>query len=80
VNLEELFEKLEEYYPVMVDFRRNLHMYPELSFEEDETPKKIAEFLSELGMEVKTGVGGRGVVGYLKGGQARQNDCIACRF
>lgn len=64
----------------MVDFRRNLHMYPELSFEEDETPKKIAEFLSELGMEVKTRVGGRGVVRYLKEGQARQNGCIACRF
>lgn len=64
----------------MVDFRRNLHMYPELSFEEDETPKKIAEVLSELGMEVKTRVGGRGVVRYLKEGQARQNGCIACRF
>ncbi|MFC4354741.1 M20 family metallopeptidase [Chryseomicrobium palamuruense] len=64
----------------MVDFRRDLHMYPELSFEEDETPKKIAEFLSKLGLEVKTEVGGRGVVGYLKGGKPGKTVALRADF
>ena len=67
--IENLFQKLEELYPKLVEFRRDLHMYPELSFHENETPKKIAEFLMTLGIDVKTGVGGRGVVGTLKGGK-----------
>ncbi|WP_431801032.1 M20 metallopeptidase family protein [Halobacillus andaensis] len=64
---EKLFSRLEEIYPELVDFRRDLHMNPELSHKEVHTPKKIAEFLSSLGLEVKTEVGGRGVVGILKG-------------
>jgi amidohydrolase len=52
----------------MVEFRRDLHMHPELSFEEVRTPAKVAERLESLGLEVRTGVGGRGVVGRLRGG------------
>ncbi len=53
----------------MVEIRRYLHQYPELSFEEVETPKFIAAFHEKLGHEVRTGVGGRGVVATLKGGK-----------
>ncbi|KIL44292.1 M20 metallopeptidase family protein [Jeotgalibacillus soli] len=66
---QHLFERLKAIYPEMVEFRRNLHMYPELSFHEVDTPKKVADFLIELGLEVRTEVGGRGVVGLLKGGK-----------
>ncbi|WP_257347378.1 amidohydrolase [Pseudalkalibacillus decolorationis] len=62
-----LFAKLETLQPELVKFRRDLHMYPELSFQEENTPKKVADFLIDLGFEVRTGVGGRGVVGVLKG-------------
>ncbi|EGL82796.1 amidohydrolase [Caldalkalibacillus thermarum TA2.A1] len=65
--LQQLFDRLREIYPRLVEIRRDLHMYPEISFEEVETPKKIARFLTELGLEVRTGVGGRGVVGILRG-------------
>jgi amidohydrolase len=67
--VKNLFNRLEELFPTLVEFRRDMHMYPELSFHEEQTPKKIASFLSELGLEVRTGVGGKGVVALLKGGK-----------
>lgn len=70
---KKLFSRLQEVYPELVRFRRDLHMYPELSFHEVNTPKKIADVLTNLGLEVRTEVGGRGVVGLLRGGnRARQ--------
>lgn len=75
--IETLFEKLDAVYPEMVAFRRDLHMYPELSHTEVDTPKKVAAFLESLGMEVRTGVGSRGVVGTLKGG--KQGKTVALR-
>lgn len=65
--LNSLFEQLEDQFPEMSTFRRDLHMYPELSHHEKETPKKIAAYLKDLGLEVKTEVGGTGVVGILRG-------------
>ncbi|USK49696.1 M20 family metallopeptidase [Bacillus sp. CMF12] len=64
---EKLFERLQEIYPEMVSFRRDLHMYPELSHQEVNTPEKVAGFLENLGLEVRRNVGGRGVTGLLKG-------------
>src|SRR5699024_3257665 len=68
LNMEQLFSSLDTIYDEIVDIRRHLHKHPELSFEEVETPKFIADFHNDLGHEVKTGVGGNGVVAYLKGG------------
>ena len=51
----------------IIETRRDFHNHPELSFEEYRTAKVIAEKLSSFGVEVKTGVGGTGVVGDLKG-------------
>lgn len=65
--IEPLFHRLNELYPDLVRFRRDLHMYPELSFQEVNTPKKIADYLKDLGIEVRSKVGGRGVVGLLRG-------------
>lgn len=60
-------EKLQANYEDMVEIRRHLHMYPELSFKEVNTPKLVAEKLRLYGIDVKENVGGNGVVGYLKG-------------
>ncbi|QDX95370.1 amidohydrolase [Brevibacillus laterosporus] len=59
--------KLEALYPEMVALRRDFHMYPELSFQEVETPNKIAAYLKKLGIEVREGVGGRGIVATIYG-------------
>lgn len=67
---EKLKELLKEMEPQMVTWRRHLHQYPELSFQEEKTPAMIADILRELQFdEVRTGVGGRGVVGVLHGGK-----------
>lgn len=77
---EKLFSRLEEIYPELVAFRRDLHMYPELSHTEVNTPKKVADFLTNLGLEVKTGVGGRGVVGILKGNKPGKTVALRADF
>lgn len=49
--------------------RRDLHMHPELGFQEFRTAGIVTEQLNALGYEVVTGVGKTGVVGLLPGGQ-----------
>lgn len=51
----------------LIAFRRDLHQYPELSGSEARTAERIAAKLHALGLEVRTGVGGHGVVGVLRG-------------
>lgn len=54
--------------PQMREWRRDFHAHPELGFEENRTSAKVAELLTEFGLEVHTGVGGTGVVGVLQRG------------
>ncbi|WP_275119763.1 M20 family metallopeptidase [Alkalihalobacterium chitinilyticum] len=75
-----LLDRLEDLYPEMVKLRRYLHENPELSFEEVKTPIMIAEYLEELGIEVKRGVGGRGVVGMIRGGKPGKTIAIRADF
>ncbi|MBD3108893.1 amidohydrolase [Bacillus sp. AGMB 02131] len=53
----------------MVAWRRYLHQNPELSFQETNTAKFIADQLKRFGIEVKEKVGGNGVVGVIEGGR-----------
>jgi len=55
--------------PRMIEWRRDIHQYPELGNREFKTAAKIAEHLTSLGIEVQTGVAHTGVVGLLKGGK-----------
>ena len=65
--MEKLFTGLDSIYDEIVEIRRHLHKYPELSFEEINTANYIASYHENLGHEVRTDVGGNGVVAYLKG-------------
>ena len=51
----------------MVAVRRDLHVHPELGFQEVRTAKKIAERLRELSFDVKENVAVTGVVGEIRG-------------
>ena len=51
----------------MVTLRRDFHRHPELSFEEHRTAEIIAERLHAANLDVRTGLGGTGVVGVLHG-------------
>jgi len=51
----------------VIDWRRDIHQHPELSNREFRTGALVAEHLSNLGLEVTTGVAHTGVVGVLRG-------------
>jgi len=60
-----------------IEWRKDLHMNPELGNREFRTSKIVAAHLKGLGIEVKEGVAKTGVVGILKGG--KPGPCIALR-
>jgi len=49
----------------MRDIRRDLHQNPELGMEEIRTSRIVADYLENLGLEIRTGVGGTGVLATL---------------
>src|SRR5690625_5238242 len=60
---ESLFEQLKKW-------RRHLHQYPELSFQEVETAKFVVKELEKIdNMIIHKNVGGHGVVGILTNGK-----------
>jgi amidohydrolase len=63
--------------PKVVTWRRHLHQTPELGNLEVETSKYLAERLTALGYDVKTGVAKTGVVGVLRG--SRPGPVVALR-
>jgi len=63
-------KEIDDLVAPLVSFRRDIHANPELAYEEHRTAKKIAEALSELGLEVHTGIGRTGLVASLKVGNS----------
>jgi len=61
-NLDTLMKKV-------VEWRHDLHKYPELSNREFKTSEKVTKHLKGLGLEVKTGIAHTGVVAILEGGK-----------
>jgi carboxypeptidase Ss1 len=51
----------------VVRIRRQIHENPELSYREHKTAKLVADTLASYGIEVKSGVGGTGIVGLIRG-------------
>ncbi|MDY7229587.1 M20 metallopeptidase family protein [Hyalangium rubrum] len=67
--LATITEKATALQPELISIRRDLHRHPELSGTERRTAGVVAERLTALGLEVRTGIGGHGVVGILRGGR-----------
>ncbi len=64
--------------PRMIDWRRDFHQNPELSYEERRTARVVAAHLRSLRLDdVRTGIARTGVVGVLRGG--RPGPVIALR-
>ena len=53
----------------LIELRRDLHRHPELAGQEERTAGIVAGRLEAAGLEVRTGVGGHGVVAVLHGGR-----------
>ena len=62
-----IVEKANNINEELVEIRRDLHRNPELSGQESRTAKIITERLKSFGLEVRTNVGGHGVLGILRG-------------
>ncbi|AQQ52562.1 M20 family metallopeptidase [Planococcus lenghuensis] len=78
--LNELYKKLDSRFNDMVEIRRYLHMNPEPSFKETKTAKYIADFYRDLGVEVRTNVGGNGVVATVRGGKPGKTVALRADF
>ena len=61
----QFLEKAQKMAQRLVDIRRDLHRHPELGMQEVRTANIVADYLEKLGLEVKKGVGGTGVVSIL---------------
>ena len=64
---DELRRLTHDGHPQVVAWRRAIHAWPELAFQEHRTAALCAEVLRGLGAEVRTGVAQTGVVGVIRG-------------
>lgn len=78
--LTKIHQSLDELYPEMVEIRRYLHQYPEVSFEEFKTAQYIADFYEELGIPYEKNIGGNGVIATLKGGKPGKTVALRADF
>jgi amidohydrolase len=65
---------ISPYIGKLIRFRRDLHTYPELKFEETRTAGEVAAWLRALGLPVQRGLGGTGLVATLRGHGAEAGD------
>lgn len=69
---EQIQQLARDFHAATVAARRHLHAHPELSFEEVQTGRFVADRLTEFGIEHRTGVAGTGVVALIKGKNPRK--------
>jgi len=53
----------------MTAWRKQIHLWPELAFEEEKTSALVAQVLENMGLEVHKGIGGTGVVAVIDSGK-----------
>lgn len=71
---------LQQQYETIVQNRRFLHQHPELSFQEQNTSRFIAEQLKAYGLEVYENIGGYGVVAYIRALNPTKTICLRADF
>ena len=81
-SIDEILADYEALRPGQEAFYQDLHRHPELSHQEHDTARRVADRLQGDGLTVQTGIGGTGVVGVLANGtgptvlpQARARSC-----
>jgi len=65
--MPDYLKEAQELFEYTQSMRRDFHTHPELGFHEVRTAGIVAKELTNLGLEVHTGVGGTGVVAVLEG-------------
>jgi amidohydrolase len=65
--MDELLDAARRLKPQLVEDRRAIHQHPELAYQEVKTSARVAERLTALGIEHRTGVAETGVIGIIEG-------------
>jgi len=65
----QLKQAVDAIIPDVVNMRRELHQHPELSGQEQHTAKRVADCCRELGLDLREGIGGYGLLACLKSGE-----------
>ena len=74
------FAHITQFHPELTEFRRDLHVHPELGFEEVYTSRRVTEALKLCGVdEVYTHIGKTGVVGVVRGKSSGSQRMIGLR-
>lgn len=74
------FAHISQFHPELTALRRDLHVHPELGFEERYTAARVAESLKLCGVdEIHTAIGKTGVVGIVRGRQTGSGRMIGLR-
>ncbi|MBB3962420.1 M20 aminoacylase family protein [Rhizobium metallidurans] len=79
MTIDNDFARLSDFEPMDAELRairQHLHAHPELSFEETETARFVAEKLEGWGYEVTRNVGGNGVVARMTQGAGKKSIAI----
>ena len=63
----------------VIEWRRWMHRHPELSQQEFGTMAFVAERLTEMGLQPRTGIGKTGVMAMIRGGIDPDSYCVALR-
>ena len=74
----DFLEEAQQLFEYTRDLRRDFHRHPELGFQEVRTAGIVARELTDLGLEVSTGIGKTGVVAILEG--ERPGPVVLARF
>jgi len=77
LNHEVIKAETDKIFEKLVEIRREFHEYPELAKEETRTQETIKKYLLDLGLQVKTDIYGKSVVGILRG--SKEGKSIAWR-
>ena len=66
-DIDKLNQLVDAVYDETVQIRRNLHMHPELSEQEEKTAEAVCRRLDELGIEYTAGIAGHGISAVIYG-------------
>lgn len=72
MSFHTILPEVHELMPPMVALRQHLHAHPELSEEEFDTSRLVADKLRDWGYDVHHGLAGTGVVASLRKGQSQR--------
>ena len=69
-------EKVKSIEDLMIRARQQLHMIPEIAYEEFKTAKYIESYFEDLNIMYESGIAGTGIVAFFKGSEPKKTICF----